>query len=329
MAQWDAHLLGSLCFTLLGLWWIILSIWYRLQSDAKMCKTKKKRCTSCMKCSETMQTTSHRTGCLKSWIPQPFYPCIPIEPVMKIILGSAGAIGESFLRLVMDPPRRLEWYHESIFDESGNFIQVDKFQHSSMYSIFIISGVVDLLILFIKLPHATSPLYFATAFLCQGLIFQFHSEGLGVLTTTYHKLQQLIIICCTVLAYLRTRYTRKFVINVLFGCSILLQGTWLFQSSFLVYKDGATTWQLHKTEQHSDKLEYMVPMYLATVFTWHLIAVATTVLLFWAIMYCVVNRRCISKKGNCHDEDNVIYEKLKETNDGNCNGNQTVIDVEN
>ena len=326
MARWDAHLLGSLCFMLLGLWWITLSIWYHLQSETKVCKTEKKQHTSCMKCSRTMQTTSHRTGCLKSWIPQPFYLCIPLEPVLKIIFGSTGVIGESLLRLVMEPPRRLEWYPMSIFDERGNFIQVDKFQHVTMYSIFVISGVVDLLILFIKLPHATSPLYFATAFLCQGLIFQFHTEGHGVLTPTYHKLQQLIIISCTVLAYVRTYYSRSFLINVLLGCSILLQGTWFFQSSFLLYTDGAITWQLHNiTEQHSAKLEHMVPMYLATVLTWHLIAVALTTLLLWGILYCIVNRRCILKKGSCHNEDNVKYEKLMETNDGN----ELVIDVEN
>ena len=326
MARWDAHLLASLCFTLLGLWWITLSIWYRLQSETKVCKTEKKWHTSCMKCSKTPLTIlSHRTGCLKSWIPQPFYPCIPIEPVLKITFGSAGVIGESLLRLVMEPPRRLEWHPMSIFDEYGNFIRMDKFQHLTMYSIFVISGVVDLLILFIKLPYATSPLCFATAFLCQGLIFQFHTEGHGVLTPTYHKLQQLIIICCTVLAYVRTHYSRDFLINVLFGCSILLQGTWFFQSSFLVYKDGAITWQLHITEQHSDKLEHMVPMYLATVFTWHLITVALTMLLLWGIIYSIVNWRCILKKGSGRDQDNEKYEKLMESNDGK----EVVIDVEN
>ena len=44
-----------------------------------------------------------------------------------------------------------------------------------------------------------------------------------------------------------------------------------------------------KPELFSEKLEQAIPMYLSTVFTWHLTGVAVTVLIVWTIMHLVIN----------------------------------------
>ena len=295
MATWDGHLLGSLFLVIQGLWWIFLSIWYHLQSKQK---SSKKRST--VRISETVQSIALKTGCSKSWIPQPFYPNIPIEPIAKIISTGIGILGETFLTLEVekdDMPRRLEFHPFRIFNSSGDFIQVAKFQHVTMYGGFTLSGVIDILILVVSFPQDTSPLFFTLAFMCQGVLFWFHI-GHSVLNATYHKLHLVIIILCIIFAYLRTYHIKSFLVNLALGCSILLQGTWFFQPTFLVFKDGEVFWELHKITPPSEKLKHMVPMYLSAVFTWHLMTVAVTVLILWSIIYFIVNKRCIVKWRN-------------------------------
>ena len=306
MATWDGHLLGSFFLISQGLWWIILSIWYHLQSQPER-KTNKMR--SDVRCSKITPTTVLKTGCLKSWIPQPFFSGIPIEPIAKIVACGIGVFGETFLTLLVEEkglPRRLQFGAFKIFNSSGDFVYVGKFQHVTMYSGFVLSGIVDLLVLFVHFPQATSPLFFTLAFISQSILFWFHM-GHSVLNANYHKLHLVIIISCVIFSYLRTHHSKSFVVNTALGCSILLQGTWFFQAALLVYKDGKIYWELHKTEHHSEKLEHMVPMYLSAVFAWHLMVVAMTVLIAWTIMYVVVNKRCIVNR----EKTNLKWEALQ------------------
>ena len=130
-------------------------MWYHLKSE-KMLKKKRPG----VRHSEIIPTASLKTGCLKScWIPQPFYASqIPIEPIAKLIAGSIGVqFSETFLNVhtkekALGLPKRVTFGAFRIFNDAGDFYQVDKFQHVTMYSGFALSGVIDLLILFLYLP---------------------------------------------------------------------------------------------------------------------------------------------------------------------------------
>ena len=289
MATWDGHLLGGLFLIIQGLWWITLSIWFNLRSLQKS--------RSGERISPLHHPKATQTTCLKSWIPQPFYPSVPIEPIAKVITCSIGVFGETFITLLVEEngkPRRVHFQAFKIFNSSGDFVRVDKFQHVTMYSGFVLSGLIDLLVLFISLPRATSPLFFTVAFMSQGVLFWFHM-GHTVLNGAYHKLHLVVVISCIVFSGIRTHYINSVFINVALGCSVLLQGTWFYQASFLIYKDGEVMWELHKMEEHSEKLKHMVPMYLSAVFAWHVMTIAVIVLVIWSILYFVVERRCIVK----------------------------------
>ena len=136
MATWDGHLPAGIFFVIHGLWWIFLSIWYHLRSPQDSSRVIRK--TTCFQ--TTLQTTDLRTGhgCSKSWIPQPLFPSIPVEPILKDVGGSIGIFLETFLTLVHEKKyrKKLEWHVYRIFDDKGNFIQVKKFQHITMYSWF-------------------------------------------------------------------------------------------------------------------------------------------------------------------------------------------------
>lgn len=121
------------------------------------------------------------------------------------------------------------------------------------------------------------------------------------LNALYHQIHLAVIISSIILSFLRMLHTKSFLLNTALGCSILLQGTWYFQSAFLVYKDGNIYWKLHKPEPFSEKLaiEQVVPMYLSAVFTWHLTGAAVTVLMVWTVMHFVINKMCIvSRRGS-------------------------------
>ena len=293
MATWDGHLIGGLFLVLQGIWWIVLTLWYSLKAEQKA-NTKTP---APLRQSEIFLSANTKTGCSKSWIPQPFFPSVPMEPIAKIVACSIGIFSETFLSLLVEEkglPRRVHFGAFKIFNSSGDFVSVDKFQHVSMYSGFVFSGIVDLFVLFASLPQATSPLFFTLAFVCQGVLFWFHM-GHSVLNGTYHKLHLVTVIACMVFSGMRTKYMKSVFINIGLGCSIFLQGTWFFQASFLIYKDGKLSWELHKEEPHSDKLKHMVPMYLSGVFTWHIMLAGIIVLIVWSILYFVVKKSCIIK----------------------------------
>ena len=293
MATWDGHLLGGLFLIIQGLWWIVLTIWYKLNSEQSSSKKRSSRCFQ-----TGSQAVASKTGCAKSWIPQPFLPNVPIEPIAKIVACSIGAFGETFLTLHVEEdekPRRLEFKPFEIFNSSGDFVRVDKFQHVTMYTGFVLSGIVDLFILVASFPRNTSPLFFTIAFVSQAVLFSFHM-GHTVLNGTYHKLHLVLVICCVVFSGLRTHYIKNTFVNIALGCSILFQGTWFFQASFLIYKDGNIRWELHKTEPHSEKLLHMVPMYMSAVFAWHLMVIAMVVLIVWCVMHFAINKTCIIQR---------------------------------
>ena len=292
MATWDGHLLGGLFLILQGLWWIVLTIWYQLHSEKASSKNRSSRCFG------TSQTVSSKTGCSKSWIPQPFFPNIPIEPIAKIAACSIGVFGETFLTLLVEgggKGRRLRFKPFEIFNSSGDFIEVAKFQHVTMYSGFVLSGIIDLFVLFASFPRNTSPIFFTLAFVSQAVLFWFHM-GHTVLNGTYHKLHLVLVICCIVFSGLRMHHIKSTFVNIALGCSILFQGTWFFQASFLIYNDGNIQWELHKTEIHSEKLEHMVPMYLSGVFVWHLTMIAVLVLIVWVAMHFAIKGTCVSQR---------------------------------
>lgn len=150
MATWDGHLLGGLFLVPLGLWWVsLISVWYHLKSEKMPKKTRPG-----VRQADTIPI-SDTPRCSKSWIPQPFCVSIPIEPIIaKLVAGSIGVFSETFLNVHTEEPekglpRRVTLGAFRIFNDSGDFYEVDKFQHVTMYSGFALSGVIDLLILLI------------------------------------------------------------------------------------------------------------------------------------------------------------------------------------
>ena len=160
-----------------------------------------------------------------------------LQSIAKIIVCNIRIFSETFLTLHVEEdglPRRVIFRAFSIFNSSEDFIQVGKFQHVMMHSGFVLSGVIDLLILVVHLPQHTSPLFFTLAFICQGILFWFHM-GHSILNGNYHKLHLVIIISCIIFSYLRTHHMKSFLVNTVLGYSIiLLQVTWFFQPAFLV-----------------------------------------------------------------------------------------------
>ena len=112
-------------------------------------------------------------GCLKSWIPQPFYASINSYRTTKSCNACCWQHWSVLCNVhteekALGLPRRVTFGAFRMFNDSGEFYVI------TMYSGFAISGVIDLLILFVYFPWPTSLLFFTLALVCNGIPYWFH-----------------------------------------------------------------------------------------------------------------------------------------------------------
>lgn len=141
--------------------------------------------------------------------PAPFRR-LPLEPIIKIILPAIGILGELWLGheqymcvcsvgvavatdahasamvldccactpsiadcLLLHPP------HRNLYASDGKFVvdHINDWQHSSMYSAFILSGAIDLATRSGRLPAGLDTAGLGLCFLTEGLLLVFHLKG--------------------------------------------------------------------------------------------------------------------------------------------------------
>ena len=69
--------------------------------------------------------------------------------------------------------QKIVWNVYKIYTEDGDLADLGKLQHITMYSAFLLSGIIDVLSLVIKFPHHTSQIFAALAFWIEGILFLF------------------------------------------------------------------------------------------------------------------------------------------------------------
>lgn len=110
----------------------------------------------------------------RAWFALPLGPAwlqqAPLEPALKVLLPSIGALGELWLG-------HESW--RSLYASDGKFFvdNLNDWQHSLMYLCFILSGGVDLLGHYAGLPAAMEHTFLGLAFLGELLLLAFHLKG--------------------------------------------------------------------------------------------------------------------------------------------------------
>jgi hypothetical protein len=152
---------------------------------------------------------------------------IPLEPVLKVILPSIGILGELWLG------------HESwrrLIAPDGKFVvdNINDWQHSAMYLAFVISGVMDLIGFYSKLPTSVEHGFLSLAFLTQGILLVFHLKGPSIEVMVHLIL--VLQIFATFVAMLAEGSNRKsIVVAMLRPLLTILQGVWWIQTAFIMF----------------------------------------------------------------------------------------------
>jgi len=288
MASFAAHVIPGLIFAILGLYWSFFSIIMYIRTGHHTSRGSK---------------TSNKDGGFpshyydpkrlagKAWIPTSCLPRVPIEPFVKILLGSLG-IAEEVL-LGFDEKRRLMLMFYSPYLENGLLNVQGKFMHLTMYSVIVLSGVVDLFCLCTKLPKHLSIVIFSMVFYSESLLFYIHDINKHEFDSSIHFLLQFAIIPCGIFTLLRLYDPSNLMINLGFASCLTLQGTWLIQIGFLIFTD--------KFPLLDEGMVQTTTMFSAAIFVWHIITITVFNILLLLLLQYVRNRSNVLKRqtGNC------------------------------
>lgn len=241
----------------------------------------------------------------KSWIPFTLSR-LPIEPFGKILFPALGLMVEIFFDYVTDDSgeRHLKVTVYSIWDKEGNFNDIAKLHHVTMYGSFMLSGMIDVITLCVKLPRQTSMMFLSIAFAVEGLLFYLHTMGRDMLNVEIHTLLSYVIFACVIFSILRIFSATNLVINLGLGSSILLQGTWFVQAGYFLFGgflDKPSVEEVERTvtdmsaDEH-DSSDHKYVMFVAACFAWHLVLVALGNVVVWVAFSLCLRSRLLHKR---------------------------------
>lgn len=314
MGSFSGHVLPGSFFILYGVTWIILAMVTHLKSKGKSGASQAgkriKRDHSMVNGVSFFDYKRDIGLSRKSWLPLPCSPFsrVPLEPIIKVVLPFIGILAEAFLNVVKDhkgkPHITGSVYH--VYRSDGYLNNLDKLQHITMYCAFVLSGIVDILTIFVKFPHQTSALFLALAFLTEGILFYFHTDGRDPINIQIHLILTFVIGICVLFAFLRSMYATNFLVNLGLGFSIFLQGTWFIQTAQFLYPPGGKGVIINEMNRHHEEKEdsyehHAAVMFIACSLTWHIIFIMLGMLIVWVILLLLMRtnagRRFLKKRG--------------------------------
>ena len=214
----------------------------------------------------------------RSWLPLPCAPRVPIEPVCKICIASLGMFVELFVEMA-NHETTFYWHVTNIFHRPPG---VEKAQHATMYSFFILSGIMDLVTMggCCRFPKKTGQIIFALALWVEGTLFMFHTGGRSMLDSRVHFILALTIYGAALAATARIVHPTKVLVNLVLSVSLIFQGTWLVAIGFFLYGPNKMWWVAEN--DMSNEHDYV--MLASLMAAWHLLCIVVVVLFLWGVV---------------------------------------------
>ena len=280
MGNLAAHVIAGVIISMLGLNWIILSIWNHITNKKKSKLTQ-----------DHISVLQQR-----SWLPFCCFPNFPIETLLKIFLNSLLLFIEVFLDIVEE-----DWHKKvttivyHIHYPDGKLKDQGKLQHSIIICGFILSGFVDLLTMCLHLPRHTSNTFFSLAFFVEGTLFYFHQIGKGEPSTHVHAILVVAIYACLIFSVIRFLSATNLLINLGLGTCILLQGTWFIQAGYFLY-GGFIEQQKQENGTISSLQEHAMLLFINASFAWEIFIICIFTLMVWIIVSFIKKEKIIRMK---------------------------------
>ena len=273
------HVIPGLFFFIHGLTWSLFSFWVHLSTPGKPSNVPNKGKSRQTRISHSLSYGHFKREMelnRKSYIPQPFCRNIPMEPIIKVLLSLLGMLIELFI---------LEKDGKAEFKPIVGSDSI-RIHHVTMYCGFFLSGLVDLITLFVKVPRNTTKLFLTLAFVIEGLLFWFHQDedDNSVVLSAAHLLLFLPIMTCALFSGLRMLSTINLLINVGLSYGLLLQGSWFIQLGIVVHRTNV--W---------DFTSYNQVMLLVSIFSWHLMSIFCFLFVLFIIMSAAIKSSSV-----CH-----------------------------
>ena len=226
MGSYPGHVLPGSFFIVFGLWWWCNIVAVIAQAQARFLR-KRSFTRRTNNCHFEIEFES-RTWCK---VPVLCLKRFPVEPCLKVIAATIGIMAEL---------TKGEW---SLVNKAGHFSHLNNFSHATMFSIFLLSAVVEILrfynILF--LPAATDHVFVSLSFFLVGELFYFHIDGRSKLDQKLHTLLYTVSFSIAVVILLEAWQRKSFVLFLTRTFLVLLLGTWFIQIAHVLY--GSHPWK--------------------------------------------------------------------------------------
>lgn len=286
MGTLGGHLIPGTFFILFGVWWSIIT-------SLRYYKSKSK--------SEFRRTNNNS---YKSTVTMPciFLPCgilrkAPIESYIKFFLPLIAAILEFYTGLkfhydkIKQPTTNLSVLNNTT---STNFTDITvrtwtfekgNLQHITMYSAFMFSAVVEIMIYHsFDLPSKIEYAFGMLAFSIEAFLFGFHLHGKDPVDIYLHVILIYAIFGCIFCTMLEFNNPKRIIYTYGRILFTILQGTWFWQVGFMLYPptdNPKFQWDL------SDHGNIMV---ITVFFCWHVL-----ILLAFLVGQLWLTKRLIEK----------------------------------
>lgn len=289
MGSFTGHAIPGSFFLMYGIWWIFVSYWhyfYERPTSSRVSKAKFKKENELMR---------------RSTLPSPCCPKLPIESLAKIALSSCGILVETLFNWQRN--------HGIVFDpikvhKSHDF---SRMQHATMYSFFLLSGIVDVCVYCVRIPKNSTKLFLTLAFFIEGMLFYFHTEHRDHLNQRAHLILTLAIFGCTACAAARMYVSDSLLLNAGLGFFITLQGSWFYQVAIVLYGKHSSEWLQNK----------MSPMYMGFAASWHVMVIAVSMIIMWIVMANLTKNAAFQKLTNLQKQRDVFARPLIDSDDSN------------
>ncbi|XP_053400428.1 transmembrane protein 45A-like [Mercenaria mercenaria] len=204
MGNFGAHIDEGITFFLLALWWM-----YNIYKNYIQSVEEKRPYRSY--CSYYVMLKGRR---------------LPAETIMKIIFPIGGLLTEVLST-------------DSFLEKNGNFRNIGKFHHISIFALFILHGVSDFLE-----THRFSAIKgmkyftFSVAFIWYGVAFYFHCMpdlGKPALENTMHRLLVPFLIITGMAVMFEFGFRNSIIPQIVRCYLVLCAGEWIILTSFVLF----------------------------------------------------------------------------------------------